>query len=359
MGRKKTSGPEFWPVLDSSLYIQGIRRGARRSGQRRFVSLASATRIGAERDYGVSLGWLKSRGLLDPAAPPASRWPLEVVEDVAVDMLTDGKAIATLHTRICRLKRVLRVMQPDVSLVHFNALLREFERPKARFDPIVWKVTSADLQAFGIELIKKAPVLGPAAGIPEEAVYCLGLQMALISARPWRNSTFTRMELWTNITREGGLWRMRAHAHENKQRRYQSGLIPVKLVPYFETYIQKHRPALCRLSGYVGGALWINKYGRPMTPQQFLAAFTELTADKFGERITVHCVRKIAGTTVALHDPKNVHKVPAILGHKRYQVGERHYLLAGAVQAHTDLDAAIDRLSRSAQERRRLSRRKS
>ncbi len=94
-----------------------------------------------------------------------------------------------------------------------------------------------------------------------------------------------------------------------------------------------------------------------MTPQQFLDTFSRLTEQKFGERVTVHTVRKIAATTMALHDPVNVHQVQGILGHAEYSTSENSYVLAGAVQAHSDLDATIDILARAARERRRLARR--
>lgn len=95
-----------------------------------------------------------------------------------------------------------------------------------------------------------------------------------------------------------------------------------------------------------------------MTAAQFLRSFKRLTEQKFGEPITVHAVRKIAATTMALHNPAKVHHVQGVLGHARYETGEQHYMLAGAVQAHADLDAAIDKLVRSAKDRRRVSRRR-
>jgi hypothetical protein len=273
---------------------------------------------------------------------------------MAIDMFANGYSAAYVHTRIGRLKRMLSVMLPNAELDHFDALGREIERPRARFDPIVWRVNSADLQSYGVELMERADSIAPVSATEAAALYCCGLQIALIPARPWRKSQFALMELGVHLSREGATWRMRAYPHETKQRRYQSGLVPLKLASNMSRYLNVHRVALCLLSGYSGNALWLNEKGRPLTPAQFLRLFKRLTEEKFGEPITISAVRKIAATTMALHSPAKIHHVQGVLGHARYETGEQHYVLAGAIQAFADLDATIDQLERSARDRRRV-----
>jgi len=357
MPRRKSTGPDFWPPIDRELYEKAARHGSRRSGQRRLRSLSRRSRRGLELDYTVSLRWLQAIGRLHPDTVPVARWPGDTLEDMAIDMIANGYSIASVHSRIGRLKRMLKAMLPDAELGHFDALLREIERPRARFDPIVWKVNSADLQSYGVELMECADVIESVTATEAAALYCCGLQIALIAARPWRKSQFALIELGVHLCREGATWRMRAHPHETKHRRYQSGLVPLKLAFNMTRYMNVHRVALCLRSGYSGNALWLNEKGRPLTAAQFLGSFKRLTEQKFGEPITIHAVRKIAATTMALHNPAKVHYVQGVLGHARYETGEQHYILAGAVQAHAALDATIDQLARLARDRRRLSRR--
>jgi hypothetical protein len=356
MPRRQSAGPEFWPPIDRELYEKAARHGSRRSGQRRLRSLSSRTRRGLEVDYTVSLRWLQGIGRLHPDTVPVARWPGDTLEDMAIDMIVNGYSIASVHSRIGRLRRMLKVMVPDAELGHFDALLREFERPRARFDPIVWKVNSADLQSYGVDLMERADAVESVTATTA-ALYCCGLQIALIAARPWRKRQFALMELGVHLCREGATWRMRAHSHETKHRRYQSGLVPLKFASNMRRYINVYRVALCSRSGYSGNALWLNEKGRPLTPAQFLSSFKRLTEQKFEEPITIQAVRKIAATTMALHNPAKVHHAQGVLGHARYETGEQHYILAGAVQAHASLDATIDQLARSAKDRRRLSRR--
>jgi len=357
MPRRNSAGPDFWPLIDRELYEKAARHDSRRSGQRRFRSLSSRYRRGVEVDYTVSLRWLQAIGRLHPDIVPVARWPGDTLEDMAIDMIANGYSIASVHTRIGRLKRMLKVMQPDVELGHFDALLREIERPRARFDPIVWKVNSADLRSYGVELMERADAIESETPPEAAPLHCCGLQIALIAARPWRKSQFALIELGVHLCREGATWRMRAHPHETKHRRYQSGLVPLKLASSMGRYVNVHRVALCSRSGYSGNALWLNDKGRPLTPAQFLDSFKRPTEKKFGEPITIHAVRKIAATTMALHNPAKIHHVQGVLGHTRYETSEQHYILAGAVQAHASLDATIDQLARSARDRRRLSRR--
>lgn len=358
MGRKNTAGPDFWPYRDRELYVDGARSGSRRSGRRLYGRLSPRTHYGIEVDYGVCLRWLQENKSLDPEAMPADRWSIDLVEEMGVDMIVDGYSVASVHSRIRRLKRALGVMQPAADLAYFDAVLREFDRPKARFDDIVWKVNSADVQNYGIALMDLATERRESDPIGAASLYCSSLQIALIAARPWRKRAFTLMELYVNLVKGTNSWRMIAHAHETKHRHYQSGLVPAKLVPNVETYIDIHRMVLCRLSGYKGPALWLNKEGLPMTPAQFFKSFTHLTKQKFGVPITVQAVRKIAATTMALHNPAEVHNVSGVLGHSRYRTSEDHYIMTGSFMAHEDLDATFDKLTRAANDRRRLSRRR-
>lgn len=357
MGRKKKTGPDYWPALDRDLYVNA-RGGSRRSGRRQYWRLSPTTIHGVEVNYTTCLKWLEAQSLLAPDTLPADRWPLDVVEGMAEDMMIEGCSVASVRTRVARLKRALGVMQPDRNLDYFDVLLREFDQPKPRFDPIVWKITSADLRNFGVELMQSAAVVFAGDAVAVAARFCAGLQIALIAARPWRRRVFTLMQLYEHLVRVGDSWRMQARSHETKHRRYQSGQVPRDRVADLETYLGIHRPALCALSGYTGAAVWINERGQPMTPQQFSRVFARLTTDKFKERVTVHAVRKIAATTMAVHNPSKVHDVQATLGHLQYSTGERHYILANTMQAHKDLDATIDALARAARDRRRLARRK-
>jgi hypothetical protein len=67
---------------------------------------------------------------------------------------------------------------------------------------------------------------------------------------------------------------------------------------------------------------------------------------------TPQLMRKIATTTLAVHNPKEVHAIQGILGHAGLAVGERYYNLANSISAFEQLDGTIDRVARDSKTRK-------
>lgn len=344
-----------WPQRDRELLTIGMLRSSRRTQKRSPRSLSIDTKNGIIADACVSLGWLSERGLLDTNSAPSERWPASVVEQMINEMIANGYSIATLHTRVGRLKRCLGIMQPDADLSHFDVILRELDRPQPAFAPVIWRVTSRDLQAFGIELMQTAEDTPEMTDVDRADLHRTGLQVALIAARPWRKRPFSKLELRKHLTNSSGGWRMTATADETKNRRRQSGTIPAKIVKHLDRHLTHFRTVLCG-NGDAGNALWVNRDGTSQTPAQFYKAFCLVTEDRFGQHITLQNVRKIAATTMAVHNPKHVRAIQGILGQAGPEVGEHWYNMANSFAAFDQLDKTIDKLSRHSKRVRKKGR---
>lgn len=352
MSRQRGLPLRLWPDNDRELLRKGMLRSSRRTKSRSPSLLSLDTQKGIIADTCISLGWLNERGLLDLALVPSQRWPASVVERMMLEMKDAGYSIATLHSRIGRLKRCLNIMEPDAQLAHFDKILRGLDRPQPSFDPIIWRVTSRDLQSLGIELMQEAEIRSDLSDIDRADSHRTGLQVALIAARPWRKRPFTQLELWKHLTNSNGEWRMTASAHETKNRRRQSGTIPSKLVQHFERHVTHFRNILTA-NGTAGNALWVNKDGSQQTSAQFYKVFRRITMERFGQHITLQNVRKIAATTMSVHDPRNVRAIQGILGQAGPEVGELWYNMANSFAAFDDLDKAIDNITRQSKQPRR------
>jgi hypothetical protein len=193
-----------WPQQDQDLLNIGMLRSSRRTKRRSPCSLSTDTKNGIVADTCISLGWLGGHGLFDTTAAPSKRWPAVVIEQIISEMISNGYSIATLHSRVGRLKRCINIMEPHAALNHFNEILRKLERPKPAFDPIIWRVTSRDLQAYGVEMMQQAENSIDIAEIDRADLHRTGLQVALIASRPWRKRPFSNLELWKHVTNVSG-----------------------------------------------------------------------------------------------------------------------------------------------------------
>ncbi|MEQ1578510.1 MAG: hypothetical protein ABL894_12745 [Hyphomicrobium sp.] len=278
-------------------------------------------------------------------AAPSARWPSSILEDMLTDMHMAGYSPASIVTRLYRLGKVLLMMEPGANLSHFAMLRREFGPIKPAFDPIIWKVSSYDLQKLGIDLMNKADTAGHWDEIDRADGYRTGLQIAILAARPWRTGVFMSMTVDKHLTRNGDRWQLKAESFETKHRRAQAAVAPVRLDTYIDRYCSVHRLAL-RKKCIECNALWINKNGKPQTADEFRIEFRGQTEARFGTVITPSLARKIAATTIATANPEQIHAVQGVLGHSRYGTGEQWYNMASSLSAFNDLDATMTRLEK-------------
>jgi site-specific recombinase XerD len=105
-----------------------------------------------------------------------------------------------------------------------------------------------------------------------------------------------------------------------------------------ETYLDRYRPILVARSGRwtrpAEGALWISKYGSPMTQMALYDRIRARTKDHFGVPVNPHLFRDAAATTLAIADPAHVRIAAPLLGHRTFSTTERYYRQAHAQEAH-------------------------
>lgn len=346
---------ERWPARDKTLWLGGIQRGHRCKTGRAPRSLSDEYKSGIVRDTSFSLGWLAQQNQYDEGKQPAARWSPELLDAMAVDMLSSGYAARTALTRIARLKRCLNIQEPHAHLSYFDDITSEFEIQPSAIKPIIWSVTSADLMTLGLDLMDQAEsrVQSTESLTSAADLYRSGLQIALISSRPWRRKTFTSLLLWEHLNKTNDTWRLSVPASLTKQRRFQSCEIRTDLAPRLERYLAFFRPVLCS-KHFTGNALWVTVESTPQTANRFFNKFCRLTSEHFGQHITPHDARKIAATTIAIHNPREVHAIAGVLGHAGPLVGEQYYNLANSIAAGRKLEQTIDNIARRARRMRRL-----
>ena len=363
LNRPRQSGlpPAAWPNTDKALWTADSSKTPRR--RREGPAISAVTRKGLANDYAVSLGWLAAAQALDREALPAARWPRARVEQL-IDAMLPSYAIASIHSRVGRLKRALQIMEPAADLRHFDSILRDIAKPQPATRAVVLRVTAADLVRYGVSLMDRAEQRTDWPPKDRAVLLRIGLQIALLARRPLRKGAFVAIKIVrtaaqatqdideVQLIKHGDTWRLRVPAMRSKSRRYQSMRFPVHLVPYLDLWLGFYRDILCHDA--TERTLWINDHGRPQQSLTFYNCLRKMTQLKFRDPIAPQMVRKIVATTMAIHNPKRVHAIMGILGHNGLRVGEKWYNMASSVSAFDALDRSISRSpkSRTAEQKR-------
>ena len=146
------------------------------------------------------------------------------------------------------------------------------------------------------------------------------LMIGFLIARPVRRRTLLCMKVGRHVIPDGGVYRLRFDAHEMKDGRARSFLLPAKLVPVMQAYLDRHRPVLA--NGNDTGALWLSQYGDPITEDGLSRELPKVTQKHLGVEMRPHAFRHVAATSVAETDPEHVNIIKDILDHATRHVSE-------------------------------------
>src|SRR5258708_23392962 len=93
------------------------------------------------------------------------------------------------------------------------------------------------------------------------------------------------------------------------------------------TYVETHRPALCR--GDEHSALWVSSTtGRQMTTKNLGTLISKLTRETIGADVSPHLFRTAGASTDAIHGGSHPHLASALLHHRDPRATDEHFPLA-------------------------------
>lgn len=128
-------------------------------------------------------------------------------------------------------------------------------------------------------------------------------------------------------------------------RRVDQRQVPEFITEVVNSYINTHRPVLCR-GDAEQPALWVSSTtGRQLTTKNLGTLISKLTRETIGVDISPHLFRTADASTAALYGGKHPHLASALLNHRDSRVTEEHYNRAMSISAGEEY-AAITRLYR-------------
>ena len=235
---------EAWPEPDQRAWRAALCEGDVLNPGGAAVDWAPHTRQKISKGYGRWLTWLASRGLLDLNQQPAERITPTHLRDYVGD-LTVMNAPYTVLARAQELYQAIGAMVPGLDW----AWLRQIER-RLRYKAVPVRdkrlkvVSSESLLAFGVELMSAADDPGTGTSLKRALRYRDGLIIVLLAARPLRRRDFMRIEIGTNLVRQGDVYWIRFANGASKTGMLIDLPVPDALVPRLERSARRRDPTI-------------------------------------------------------------------------------------------------------------------
>jgi len=339
----------LWPLVDRKAWTAAMEPAGPFDEGKAGAGWSQATWRKTASGYGFYLSYLDGLGQLDPDERIARRITHEHLK-AYLAYLKQRNHGHTLHNRIQELGDALRVLAPEYD---WGWVSRAAGRLRAEAVPARDKLSRArpigELIAAGLDFMDHAdgaPGLSP---FKRAILYRDGLMVAFLGFDPLRLRSLSCIRLGHHLQESLGFAILAIPAEYTKGRRPHEAEIAELLRQRLFRYVQHHRPALTRRrkSGKLPtDYLWVSAQGTPLeTISPRVAKATGLS----GTPIRPHMFRTCAATTVAIRAPKDIHIITPILDHSGPAIGERHYNMAGSLEASRAYARVVNDLRRGGQ----------
>jgi integrase len=137
------------------------------------------------------------------------------------------------------------------------------------------------------------------------------------------------------------LWAIRIPETKSKSGRSVDAVLPVSISECISRHIDLFRPLFLGSTNHRG--LWCSFYrGEALTDAGLYMAIRKRVGRRTGHWISLHDFRRIAATSIAIYDPRNVASASQLLGHSNGRVTNAHYNRARAVVASRRMALLIE-----------------
>ena len=287
--------------------------------------------------YGHLLYWLRREDLLDLGQNPEDRVTRTIVFRY-VEMLKVGVAPYTVSARLQQLGNAMRAIAPDGD---WSWLLRAADRHVVGATSTRSKRECLrapdELITLGTTLMQQAEAIEDGDSCQRATLFRDGLMIAFLAHRPIRRRNLAGMFFGQQLLQDGESWWVRFEADETKTHRSIDFAFPDTLIGALKRYVDVYRPIL-QARGLQGAsrwtdAVWVSAHGTAMGAAAITHNITKITQEAFGLSLCPHLFRDAAATSIAINAPEDVNIIQAVLGHSAPETAERHYNLAGGLEA--------------------------
>lgn len=333
--------PADWPATDRALWTRLLKTGGPFDDVGALVHLRARSVQTLQARYGRWLGWLARADVAALDDPPAQRASLPRLRAWLADL--DHTAPMS---RLMFVDAVLRAAQPDAPWHAQRRLLAHLKRAAGRGDPARKQgriLSSRVLLQAGLHLANPDTRTGASALTRTEAQRN-GTMVALLAAMPIRRRAFAGLTLGTSIIEQSGRLLVLLDEDLTKTAQPWEAEVPAVVGAALRHYLAHTRPYLMARCAQRHDRLWVDRKGRPYTPDALSVRVAKTTLALTGRRIPPHLFRDAAATTLARESPKDAGLIRGVLGHASVETAERHYIQARTIETGRDYAALLHRL---------------
>ncbi|WP_137128093.1 site-specific integrase [Roseomonas sp. HF4] len=336
-----------WPTTDREAYAVACRRGDPFEEGGGAAGWRPATHTARIWAYGAWLSHLQRFGVdLDMEAAAERLTPERVREHVRT--LRERCATYTVAGLLGHLLGFVLAVWPGRDW----QWLSEAHRREQRFaEPVRNKaariVPQEDLLRLGCDLMVQAearsmPPPGSVGPTHPALEFRSGLLIALLAMRPLRRRNIVELAIGTTLRQTDEGWEIALPGAITKNHTPLVQSVPTVLVPPLEAYLTRYRPRLAEVHGRgpastfphpPGNALWLSRWGAPLTYGGARSLVEQHTRERFGHHVNCHLFRDCAATSLAEDNPEHVRIAADLLGHRSFATTARYYIAAGQRRA--------------------------
>jgi hypothetical protein len=289
------------------------------------------------------LHWLDLTGQLLPHELPEQRLTADRLDSYCA-YLAEGLAPPSIRSHLADIYHALTVLAPHADVRFIRKRSCCFPRTGDRLAKRARLPADGALLQLGFDLMSQAERKCQPTR-QDAVVYRDGLIIALQAYRVMRLRNLASIVIGRHLVETEAGWILRFEGEETKNHRVWMNPWPKALLLHLRRYLETYRPMLLA-KRYMGQELWISLRPGPLTDNGVYYAVIARTKAAFGASVNPHLFRDAAATSVAIHDPANVHITRLMLGHGQHRTSEIHYNQAGSIQASVSLNAILERRRR-------------
>jgi integrase/recombinase XerD len=327
-----------WPSGDRAAWRAAIAKGDILDGQGPAAHWADATKRTNLQHYSRWLRFLAAEAILREDLRPDERVTPDAVR-AYVARLQAEIAPRTVVSALVGLKVVIKAMAPHANWRWLadvcNALNRRSspskdKRMRMRPTGEIYAAAFAELGRLSKTALRRRN---------DRVAFRDTLMLAILAARPVRLRNLAEIRIGGHLVRQGDVLLLAFPAEEVKNRRPLEYDLPVSVVSFLQTYLQRIRPSF--LKGGVSDALWLGFEGKPLTPHSIYGRIMLVSERLLGVAINPHLLRDCAATSLATVSPAAALSAAALLGHQSFATTERYYIRANQLEAGRVVNAML------------------
>jgi integrase len=332
-----------WPASDCRGWTEACRPAQRLKRGGAASHLAPVSQADIANRYGLYLDFLQRNGWLDPARGAKTLVTPENVNGFNTELQARVRSV-TVWNAVYKLRRAAQLIAPGTDFGWLTEIEKDIALvmvPRSKADRLV--LTERLVEA-GLALIREAEMFGKtvlarAIGVRN------GLIIALLALHPIRVKNFAALTIADTFINIDGRWWLHIPSEDTKSRRVDERQVPEFITEVVNSYINIHRPLLCR-GDAEQLALWVSSTtGRQLTVKNLGTLISKITREAIGVDVSPHLFRVAGASTAAVYGGNHPHLASALLSHRDSGVTEEHYNRATSLSAGEEY-AGIARLYR-------------